>query len=461
MTVVAFTDYDLSGTGIGPDHGGAMTKLNEIVTQCNANETALGGASNPFNYVGTIALAASFPTSAVVTVGDVYKITADVEDDDATKTNTGQTFLAGSDIYWNGTGWEDLGRIESTGIVTVAATPYTVAAGVHTVLVDTTTIAAPSTINLPALTVERASRQITVIDYSSGAGTDNISVTPDGTDEIDNVNAAKDITINSGALSVITDGVGWFTSGATAHAQGDGSDHADVATNTVHITADGTGHANVVLNDTHRASDGTNHANVVLNDTHRASAGTDHANVVTNDTHVAGDGSDHADVATNTVHITADGTGHANVVLNDTHRASAGIDHSYIQDNIVDAVIAVANAAGGTTTSALTADIQDLAASGLSKTCVFRIVCSDSEYGGSDDANANVTFSAATLGSILASGSGYAIVKSDASGNFACTANNAVDETVYFSCATHTGGTDALANGVLVRGCVPDGATWS
>lgn len=65
-------------------------------------------------------------------------------------------------------------------------------------------------------------------------------------------------------------------------------------------------------NTAHAAGDGSDHANVALNDTHRASDGTDHANVVVNDAHVAGDGSDHADVAANSV-ITAKALQHDNV----------------------------------------------------------------------------------------------------------------------------------------------------
>ena len=42
-----------------------------------------------------------------------------------------------------------------------------------------------------------------------------------------------------------------------------------------------------------------------------------------------------------------------------------------------------------------------------------------------------VTFSAATTGSIVATGSGYAVIETDASGDFACTISDSADETVY------------------------------
>ena len=144
--------------------------------------------------------------------------------------------------------------------------------------------------------------------------------------------------------------------------------------------------------------------------------------------------------------------------------AGGAIDTSMLpelMDNVVDAVIAVADAGSGATGAALTVDIKDLAGAAKSKVCEGLILASDTQYAGRDDQNANVTFGTATLGSILASGSGWCVFKTDANGQFACTATNAVDETVYFSVKTAEGGVDALAAGVAVRGCVPDDATWS
>ncbi len=67
---------------------------------------------------------------------------------------------------------------------------------------------------------------------------------------------------------------------------------------------------------THAAGYGSDHANVALNDTHRGSNGTNHANVVTNDTHVAGDGSDHANVALNDTHRADNSQAHSDYLLN-------------------------------------------------------------------------------------------------------------------------------------------------
>lgn len=64
---------------------------------------------NPFVYKGQINLAADFPTPALVQIGWFYTIGTNVTDNDPTKTNTGQSFLAGEEIVWNGAAWDNLG----------------------------------------------------------------------------------------------------------------------------------------------------------------------------------------------------------------------------------------------------------------------------------------------------------------------------------------------------------------
>lgn len=132
-----------------------------------------------------------------------------------------------------------------------------------------------------------------------------------------------------------------------------------------------------------------------------------------------------------------------------------------LANDVVDAEIVVDDAAGGATDTPCTVDLLDLAGAPRAVESVVKIVASDTQYAGEHDLNANVTFSAATLGSILASGSGWAVVKTDANGQFACTVTNAADETVYFAVTGVDGGVDAVAAGAIVRGCVPDDATWS
>lgn len=212
MSVSLFTELEVAGTGLSDHHGnlsgGIRGRLNELITLANANETALAGASNPFNYAGDIAAAADFPASP--DKGDVYHVTADCIDNDATKTNTGQHFFKNSVIWWDGTSaWIDNDALE-TGIVTVVATPYTVADGIHTVLVDTATIGAPSVVNLPTAVALRVGREIQVIDLGSGAAANPISVTPQGADQIDNIAAAYVINTNDGAAGFTCGAVGEY-----------------------------------------------------------------------------------------------------------------------------------------------------------------------------------------------------------------------------------------------------------
>jgi hypothetical protein len=65
----------------------------------------------PMIMKGTIAVAGDFPTTADVLNGWVYKVTANVTDNNPAKTNTGLSFLAGDEICWieELDTWVDLG----------------------------------------------------------------------------------------------------------------------------------------------------------------------------------------------------------------------------------------------------------------------------------------------------------------------------------------------------------------
>ena len=52
-----------------------------------------------------INIAIDFPTIALVYLGSTYRIGTNVTDNNPSKTNTGQSFLAGQEIFWNGTNW--------------------------------------------------------------------------------------------------------------------------------------------------------------------------------------------------------------------------------------------------------------------------------------------------------------------------------------------------------------------
>jgi hypothetical protein len=63
----------------------------------------------PLTFKGEISIASDFPTSAEVQNGWTYIVKASVTDNDVTKTNTGQSFIEGEEIAWNGTNWTELG----------------------------------------------------------------------------------------------------------------------------------------------------------------------------------------------------------------------------------------------------------------------------------------------------------------------------------------------------------------
>lgn len=83
-----------------------LVTYGEQRTKINANFTELYDQKDiTFLYKGTIALPSAFPDPSLVQPGWVYEITTEVTDNDATKTNTGLTFYAQKNIFWNGSTW--------------------------------------------------------------------------------------------------------------------------------------------------------------------------------------------------------------------------------------------------------------------------------------------------------------------------------------------------------------------
>ena len=62
------------------------------------------------NYIGEIATSADFPNPVDVDVKDYYSITANVTDNDPTRTNTGQSFVIFDYIYWDSNQWRLIGN---------------------------------------------------------------------------------------------------------------------------------------------------------------------------------------------------------------------------------------------------------------------------------------------------------------------------------------------------------------
>ena len=93
---------------------------------------------------GTISLASEFPTPASVKFAHQYRVTATVTDSDVTKTNTGQTFNTGDEIYWTGAAWVLVDSPSAASGGTVISPPAVIASTASD-NVDTHVPTAPTT----------------------------------------------------------------------------------------------------------------------------------------------------------------------------------------------------------------------------------------------------------------------------------------------------------------------------
>ena len=122
-------------------------------------------------------------------------------------------------------------------------------------------------------------------------------------------------------------------------------------------------------------------------------------------------------------------------------------------------VITVGNATGGSTDAALTLQLNKLDGTAIDTARQVTIAGSSLQYAPFAPSS-TLSFITATVGSIVYAGAGYAAVKTDATGAFACTARNTADETLYFMAVT------SFAVGTLADGCtllpgLQDSAAWS
>lgn len=91
----------------------------------NYVDTSIAAIPTPLIPKGAIAVAADFPTVAAVKLGWTYYVTANVTDNDPTKTNTGLVFLAGDEIFWNGVTWVSFGSTAIWDRVGTVLNPHT------------------------------------------------------------------------------------------------------------------------------------------------------------------------------------------------------------------------------------------------------------------------------------------------------------------------------------------------
>lgn len=130
-----------------------------------------------------------------------------------------------------------------------------------------------------------------------------------------------------------------------------------------------------------------------------------------------------------------------------------------VTDDLVKATVAAADIGGGGTGSALTLTLTRADGSPVTSAKQVYLFCTATRY--SPTIDTSPTFGSATTGSIIASGGGWALVKTSAAGAFACTLTNNTDETLYVSAATASQGVSALGEGCLVLASNSDAVAWS
>lgn len=177
----------------------ANSAINEVNTKVNNMPVAMV-------FKGAIALASDFPTSALVKNGWFYTITADVVDNDPTKTNTGTSFKSGDEIAW---------LTATSAWVVVGNTPYALDQSAKT----NTITNADSAISESAtyLFATGTSNRVATLDSASGfwsaslsigkiitikliSGTGTVTIIPNGTETIDGSNTSLVLSLINDAF---------------------------------------------------------------------------------------------------------------------------------------------------------------------------------------------------------------------------------------------------------------------
>lgn len=156
-----------------------------------------------------IAVAADFPTTTQVQTALLHCfITAVVTDNNAAKTNTGQTFAIGDYLVWNGTNWTNIGggAVGSGTVTTVSVVSANGFTG--TVATATTTPAITLTTSINALlkgTGTALSAAYAITPKTNGSGSPYSILTSDNTAIFTNAGAAAEVylTLPAAATGLI------------------------------------------------------------------------------------------------------------------------------------------------------------------------------------------------------------------------------------------------------------------
>lgn len=128
--------------------------------------------------------------------------------------------------------------------------------------------------------------------------------------------------------------------------------------------------------------------------------------------------------------------------------------------DVVDVVLTIPDSGSGVDTIVATGQVNDLSGAPIAHQVDFVLYASTTQYCGHLVPNANVTFSLPTVGALLANTAGWGVIQTSAAGAFSLTLTNAAHEHVWFSASSVPGGNPALAEGAIVRGCIPVAVEW-
>lgn len=132
-----------------------------------------------------------------------------------------------------------------------------------------------------------------------------------------------------------------------------------------------------------------------------------------------------------------------------------------LEFRMVLAKVTVPNVGAGGTAALMTLALQGIAG-GAPGVMQVLLVSGNVQYAplGSLTLSATTTFGTETVGTIIASGAGWALVRTNASGAFACTQSNTADETTFTKAITAQGSSD-VGDACVVAHSNSDAATWS
>jgi len=127
------------------------------------------------------------------------------------------------------------------------------------------------------------------------------------------------------------------------------------------------------------------------------------------------------------------------------------------------ATITATGGSGGATAGSLSVAVTDLNGEAVDEAKEILVVAQGTQYDPEGTPTSTVTYATATAGSIVATGAGWALVQTDASGSFACTVSNSADETVYLSAQPAPRGSSDLTGTIAAVAVASnsDDATWA